>query len=297
MNKIIPKLNFIVPIVFTVFTLPITAQTNYNPWQHMREELTISRLEKMQANDQYDCENVREQISDYEEAKKQAIGKDSTKISTYMALRSLSFYQCRETYDYLKNIVKTDPSEQVRCNVIRLIGWMRNPESIGFLRELLKKERVTRAERHAILLACCHIGLFNKRQDLLDEVLPLVDDFCMDKGGIAHDCTDEDCAELYFTLGGESALHYFSYCLKNEETQLTAALNLVQLGEYETTYPIFVAALSSENIEDFFPAMQGLATIGTEEAFALIRAQTQSENPRIAQMAQWILDYIVFKQN
>ena len=292
MNKIIPKLNFIVPIVFTVFTLPITAQTNYNPWQHMREELTISRLEKMQANDQYDCENVREQISDYEEAKKQAIGKDSTKISTYMALRSLSFYQCRETYDYLKDIVRTDPSEQVRCNVIRLLGWMRNTESIGFLRELLKKEKLTRAERYSILLACCHIGLFNKRQDILDEALSLIDKFCMDKAEMPQDCTDEDCAELYFTIGGESALNYFSYCLKNEETQLTAALKLAQLGEYETTYPIFAATLKNGNADDFFPAMQGLATIGTEEAFALIKVQTLNENPYIAQMAQWIFDYI-----
>jgi len=297
MNKIIPTLNFIVLLVLTVLIVPLTAQNNYNPWQHIREELTTTRLEKMQTNDQYDCENVRELITDYEEAQKRATEEDSTKMAPYMALRSLSFYQCRETYDYLKNIVRTDPSEQVRCNVIRLLGWMRNPESMGFLRELLKKESATRAEKHTILLACCHIGLFNKRQDILDEALPLIDKFCMDKAETSQDCTDEDCAELYFTIGGESALNYFSYCLKNEETKLTAALKLAQLGEYKTTYPVFVAALSSENIEDLFPAMQGLATIGTEETFALIKAQTQNENPHIAQMAQWILDYLVFKQN
>jgi hypothetical protein len=79
MNKIFLSINFIVLTVLTVLILPLTAQTNYNPWQHLREELTISRLEKMQTNDQYDCENVRELITDYEEAQKQVKELQQTK--------------------------------------------------------------------------------------------------------------------------------------------------------------------------------------------------------------------------
>jgi len=126
----------------------------------------------------------------------------------------------------------------------------------------------------------------------MNEADRLVDEFCGNKDGTTYNCLDDDCAKLYFTIGGEPAINYFSYCLENEESNLIAALKLAQLGEYERTYPVFVEVLKNEDTDNMFSAMQGLAAIGTPETFALIRAQTQNENTYIAKQAQYIFDYI-----
>jgi len=289
MNKIIFSFSFIV-LIFTLHAQ--MGDNDYNPWKYIREELIISSLEKMQLNDRQDCESVKEAIDNYNVLRKETMEKDTMSFVTYMSLRSISFFQCPSSYNFIKDLIKTDSSEQIKCGAIRLLGWMRGIESITFLKELLKKERLSTQEKYHIILAFCQIGIFNEREDIMDEAIELTEQFCSSRNGMAYNCASNDCAELYFTIGGEPATNYFSYCLENEKYNLVAALKLAQLGEYEKTFPIFAETIKNKNVDDMFTAMQGLAAIGTEEAFKLIRAQTQNENASIAKQAQWIFDYI-----
>jgi len=289
MKKIMFSLSFVV-VIFT-----LNAQTDnadYNPWKYMREELVISNLKKMQLNDRQDCESVKETIDNYNELRKEMTEEDTMRFDTYLLLRNISFFQCPDSYSFIKDLIKTDSSEQIKCDAIRLLGWMRGIESITFLKELLKKERLSTQEKYHIVLALCQIGIFNEREDTMDEAVELTEQFCSSQNGMTYNCLNDDCAELYFTIGGEPALNYFSYCLETEKYNLVAALKLAQLGEYEKTFPIFAETIKNENVDDMFTAMQGLAAIGTKEAFDLIRAQTQNENAYIAKQAQWIFDYI-----
>jgi len=264
----------------------------YNPWKYMREELVLSRLEMLKTMDRLDCEKVKEEITHLDALRKDKLEEDSLIVDAYFSLRNISFFQCSESYNYLKHLIKTDTSEHFRCYAITLLGWMRNTESIAFLKELLKKEGLTKDERYNAVLAYCQIAIASERQDLMDESDRLVDEFCGNKNGTAYNCLDEDCTTLYFTIGGAPAIDYFSYCLENETNSLIAALKLAQLGEYEKTYPVFVEVLKNEDIDNIFSALQGLAAIGTPETFELIRAQTQNENSFIAKQAQYIFEYI-----
>ncbi len=69
---------------------------------------------------------------------------------------------------------------------------------------------------------------------------------------------------------------------------------MAQLGEYDKTFPIFEEAIS--NGTGINAALYGLAAIGTEEAFQLIREQTQNKNEMIAKTAKRILQYIDIKR-
>jgi hypothetical protein len=194
---------------------------------------------------------------------------------------------CKEAYDYIKDLIKQENSEQMRCHLIRYLGWMGNTESVTFFKQLLKKEALSANEEFHILFALCGVGRHSERQDITDEAMRLVNEFCSEQNGRYFDCTNTDCAQLYYYMGGETALDYFRYCLENAETPLPATLKLALLGEHEKTFSIFAEAIDSENADDILIALQGLNAIGTEEAYWLMKSQTQHENEAVAKTAQW----------
>ena len=97
-------------------------------------------------------------------------------------------------------------------------------------------------------------------------------------------------------LGGTSAINFFNAQLKQEEHKLYAALFLAQLGEYKQTFPIFVAALSSDDEYEVHTAIMGLATIGTEEALELIINLPPEKNRCAPKVARFNFDFNNFNE-
>lgn len=263
---------------------------DYNPYQHQREDYNRRALELMQEGESEDCEKLKDAIDEYYE-RVEYMHETKEHVDFFYALASISKFQCPEAYDFIKNIIKTDTSEKLRYDAILFLAQMRSPKSIPFLQEHLKKEDLSHKERFAVAAAFSRIGVHNNLQDIINEAIKILDELCYDyKYGVVYNCIWE-----YYSIGGQPALDFFYYHLERENSRISAAHKLAQLGglkEYEATFPIFVEALHNGDETDIHIAIFGLAAIGTEEAFELIREQTKSENKFIASQAKWIFTRI-----
>jgi len=248
--------------------------------------LTLLRSYGLPPEDPEACETAIETINHYVAFLKCIEEKPVNECDNAKTLELTTLSQCKEACDYLQELINKEKSEPIRCGLIRFLGWTGDVEFVPFLKELLKKEKLSVNEKSHILFAFCQIGKHSDNKDIIDNVVRLTDEFCKEQNGLDYDCTNSDCAQLYYYLGGEAALNYFSYCFENEETRLSAALKLAFLGEYEKTLPVFAAAIFSENRDDILIALQGLKAIGTEAAYLLIKSQTQHEDVAIALTAQ-----------
>ncbi|MCL2130831.1 MAG: hypothetical protein FWH36_00020 [Lentimicrobiaceae bacterium] len=269
----------------------VQKESNYNPYKYGREEYNRIKFDLIQNyGTDKDCEMAKKLVNRYYE-KLEYMLKTKEDVGLFLILKRISLFQCEESYDFFKNMVKTDTSEENRCYAIMVLGWMRNVEFIGFLKEHLKEEGLSSKEKFAIANALHNIGRYNDRQDIIDEAVKILNELCYDENlGVVHSCIWE-----YYSMGGQPALDFFYYYLEKDNSRLSAAQRLAELGglkEYEITFPIFVEALRSGDENDIHIAIFGLAAIGTEEAFELIREQTKSENEFIARRAQFIFDNI-----
>jgi len=233
-----------------------------------------------------DCETAIEAITEYVEFLKCVAETPNSDCIQGQTSPLAILSDCKEACDYLESIIQKENSEQIRCGLIRYLGWMGNAESVIFLKQMLNKEELSMNEKHHIIFAYCQIGKFSERQDIMDEAVRLTDAFCGAQQGLYADCANSDCSQLYYYMGGETALNFFFYCFENEETRLPAALKLALLGEYKKTFPVFAEAINSDNNNDIITALQGLKAIGTEEAYLLIKTQIKNENESIAKIAQ-----------
>ena len=252
--------------------------------------LTVLRSHALPEQDPSDCETAIEAIDNYVEFLKCVTQNPNNKCDEAQTSEMAIISDCDEAYDYIKNLIQKEDVEKIRCGLIRYLGWMGNAESVTFLKQLLEKEELSVNEEFYILFALCQVGKHNERWDIMEEALRLTDAFCGKQSELYANCTSLHCSQLYYYIGGKTALGFFSYCLENEGTRLSAALKLALLGEYEKTFPIFAEAINSENSNDIFIALQGLNAIGTEAAYRLMKAQTQNENESVAKTAQWFCE-------
>jgi HEAT repeat protein len=109
-------------------------------------------------------------------------------------------------------------------------------------------------------------GVHGATPDLKEKSITILDEICYD----APLEVLATCILNYFNIGESAAIKFFNSHLEKEEFKLYAALFLAQLGEHKQTFPIFAAALSSEDEYEVHTAIMGLAAIGTEEAIELI---------------------------
>ena len=246
----------------------------------------LSAFLKLNAQYAEDCEMALDAIDEYIAFIK-CIEENPDKMCDDAQTTQLTpISYCKEASDYLKNLIRNEEAEPMRCHLIRYAGWTGDAEGIPFLKELLKKEELSANEKNVILFAFLQVGKHSERRDIMDEAARLVNEFCSEQSGLYFDCTNAACAQLYYYMGGDAALAFFSYCFENEETRLQAALKLAFLGESEKTFPVFAKALFSENTNDILTALQGLNAIGTEAAYQLMKSQTQHEEVGIARTAQ-----------
>jgi len=269
MKKIIFSFSFIVLIVLIV---PLNAQTreyDYHPYEYAQEELFLTSLGVREVYESDDCIIAQAMMNKFFNA--EARGDEKAK---YNYLRTISFFQCEEAFNFLETQIKTNPSETDRCNAIMFLAWMLNPDYLPCILEYAKKSRLSIQEKSAIATAFMAFGIHNSSLDLKEQAIKILDEICDD----APPQILASCILNYFSLGGDVAIKFFTAQLQQEEFKLYAALFLAQLGEHEQTFPIFAATLSSDDEYEVHMAIMGLAFIGTEEAIQLLSNISPEEN-------------------
>lgn len=260
---------------------------DYNPYEYAREELFLTSLSVRELYESDDCKTAGELIHRFHKAN--AAGNDEEK---YSLIRTLSFYQCRESYDFFETQIRSNPSETDRCNTIMYFAWMLNPDYLPCILEYAKKDKLSIQEKAALATAFMVFGVHASYPNLKEQSIQILDEICYD----APADVLESCILSYFNLGGNLAIDFFRSHLKQQEFKLYAALLLAQLGEHKITFPIFVEALDSKDTYEIHIAVSGLAAIGTEEALELILKLDPSKNKYTPRSARWMFDYVDIKK-
>ena len=261
----------------------VNAQTDkeYNPYQHQREEYIKTGEEFFEEFKKVDCNEIQEfarnAINGYYS------GEYTEKEIEHFFSRLGKMY-CPEIIDFFENVIAIDNSEKIRCDAMQKLGWLRAKNSVPILMNQLNKD-ISDFEKACIGASLTVIGEWELAIPVLNSVC-----FCKD-----YDIRQK-CLWSYYIIGNEPAIRYFNYFFEFQESRLWAANYLARLGKYEKTFPIFVEAIQSGITNNILSAIDGLAAIGTEEAFQLIREQTQSKNEVIAKEAKWIFEYINIKR-
>jgi len=261
MKKITFTLSF---IVLTVLIAPLNAQTldyDYNPYQYAQEELFLSSASFREVYENDDCKRATELINQFyiAEAKEDEEEK-------YNLMRSISFFQCEEAFDFLEYQIIKNPSETDRCHAIMFSAWTLNFDFLPSILEYAKKDTLSIQEKAAVATALMAFGIQYPYLGLKEESVSILEEICVDTS--LHILGN--CIFNYFSLGGDTALQFFTAQLAQKEYELYAALFLAQLGEHIQTFPLFEEALSSEDSYEVHLAIMGLVTIGTEEAIELV---------------------------
>jgi len=238
-----------------------TNNTDYNPYEYAQEELFLTSFGVREVYENEDCATARAFISRFNNA--EARGDENEK---YHCLRAISFFQCEESYIFLENQIKRSLVETDRCNAIVFLAWMQNPDYLPIIMEYAMNNRLSIEEKAAIATAYMVFGVHGTFPNLKDKAINTLDEICYE----AEVEILATCILNYFNLKDSAAIKFFNAQLENEEFKLYAALFLARLGEHKQTFPIFAAALSSENEYEVYTAILGLAAINTEEATALI---------------------------
>jgi len=263
---------------------------DYNPYQYARENFIISCLEVRTEFERNDCENVKEIIEKFYEIDTMEHDKEKIEYIKY-----ISRFQCQETYNFLKTQIKNNPSETVRYNAIIFLAWSLNSDYLPCILEYAKKDSLSTQEKLALGSAFTILGVYTSHSELKEEAIKFLDEICYDFSSDTIPCFDPSmdfvrngCFWNYYKLGEKAAINYFNVWGEHQKgfKKVTAAVLLAELGEYETTYPIFIEAIHSDIPNYVYEAIRGLAIFGTEEAILLIEEQTQNNNDKIAKYAQ-----------
>jgi len=285
MNKIILSFSF---IALTVLIAPLTAQTpNSHPYEYAQEELFINSSSFRERHESHDCETARALINRFHNA--EAKENHEEKWNT---LKSVSFVPCAESYHFLETVIKTGRSETDRCHALINLSWMRNPDKLPVILEYSKKLTLSMREKAAVATALTIYGIRDSLPHLVEQSITILDE-------IGYDCPEdvlEHCILSYWMIGGDAALNFFNSQLEQEKNKLYAALFLAQLGEHKQTFPIFAAALSSDDEYEVHTAIIGLAAIGTEEAIELIINLPPEKNRCTPKVARFNFDFKNFKK-
>jgi hypothetical protein len=242
----------------------LNAQTqsyNYNPYEYAQEELFLTSFGIRERYESRDCATANIFMNKFYNAGFR--GDDKEK---YNALRSISFFQCPESFHFLEDQIRNSPSETDRCYALMFLAWMMNPESLSTFLEYAKKNTLSIQEKVAVATAFMVFGVHGANPDLKEKAISILDEICYD----APLETLAACILNYFNLGESAAIKFFTSHLEKEEFKLYAAFFLARLGEHKQTFPIFANALNSDDEYEVHTAILGLAAIGTEEATELL---------------------------
>jgi len=257
---------------------------DYNPYQYARESYVISYLWNMINYESDDCDLVKELIKKFYTMDQKE--RDEAPIDL---ISHISRFQCQEAYDFLKTQIKNNPLEKDRCTAIVSLAGSLNSDYISCILEYAKKDSLSVKEKLALAEAYTIFGIYASYSDLKEEAIKLLDEVCYNSSFGSN--LEHSCAWTYYRLGGEAAINYHTSLLEKREgfRRVAIAGVIAELGEYETTFPIFVEAIHRGTTNDILAAIDGLKVIGTEEALRMVEEQTHSKNEKIAKKAQEVL--------
>jgi hypothetical protein len=210
----------------------------------------------------------------------------------YNLIRTLSYFQCEDVYDFLEKIIKINSSETNRCHALIYLAWMLNIDYLPTVQHYVRKLSLSAQEKSSVATALMIFGVYDAQPHLVEQSLQILNEICDE----ASEQVLENCVLSYLMSEDPAAINFFSTQMQQEEYQLYAALFLVQMGEYNQTFPIFAAALSSDDLYEVHTAVMGLATIGTEEAIEMILNLDPEKNRYHPKEARWSFEYINFEE-
>jgi len=232
-----------------------------SPYEYAQEELFLTSLGVRENYESTDCATAKDHISRFHIA--DAKGDNNEK---YNAMRAISFFQCEESYVFFENQIKRSPIETDRCLAIMFLAWMMNPDYLPTILEYAIKSSLSINEKSAIATALMIYGIHDAQSPLVEKSIAILEEICYD----APTDVLAACILNYFNLKDSTAINFFNAQLEQEEYKLYAAFFLAQLGEHKKTFPIFAAALNSDDEYEVHTAILGLAEIDSEEAIQLI---------------------------
>jgi len=277
--------------------LELLPQTeDYNPYQYAREEHILSILEFRKEIEREDCENVKELIEMFNNNITDGIYRDEIDY-----IRHISRFQCKEAYDFLKTQILNNPSEITRYYSIMFLAWSLEPAHLSLIFEYAKRDSLSVKDNLALGSAFMIYGVYTSNSELKAKAIRLLDAVCYDFSSdtipgfdSTMDILRSGCDACYFKLGGKAAIKYYTSLLGQREgfRKVAIASTIAELGEYESTFPIFVEAIHRGTANDILCALDGLKVIGSVEALRLIEEHTHSKNEKISKKAQEILKNI-----
>jgi hypothetical protein len=203
-------------------------------------------------------------------------------------MKSISFFRCHESLNFLENQIHSSHSEVDRCNAMINLAWMLEPDYLPLIIQYVNKPSLSIQEKSAVATALMIYGINDSPPHLVAQSLQILNDICGDTSLYVL----ENCILCYFLEGGNSAKNFFISQLQQEENKLYAALFLAQLGEHKTTFSIFEKTLSSDDEYDIHLAIMGLAFIDTEEAIQLILNIDPKKNRYAPKEMRWNFNYL-----
>jgi hypothetical protein len=263
--------------------IPQTKDKNYNPYKYAKEKHIIACLEVNIENARRDeCETLKEIIEMFYKTDFTISDKEKSDF-----IREISRFQCQESFDFLVEQIKNNPSETVRCYAMMYLSWSLNSDYLPCILEYAKKDSLSAQEKLAIAVSFMIFGVYTSRPELKEEAIKFLDEICYDSL-LEEGVIFQNCIWAYYKLGGNSAVKFFNSWLEKQDglRRISIAVFLAKLGEYEKTFPIFLEAIHSEITNNILEAIDGLKVIGTKEALFLIEEQTQNKNEKIAKYAQ-----------
>ena len=262
-------------IILGVFIIA-NAQTEkeYNPYRYeekkaIQEQIRAEQYQEFLAK-KCDALQLQELIENY----------NTTKNSQH--LYGMYDYNCSEAIDYAIDLLNTSSDKEARKVAITMLGFSRYHDAIPLLLSHVKND-ISSDEKIAIAKA---LVILNKKT----EALEILDSNCYDMDDMTN-----DCIYTYFNLFDKAtALKFFEHYFNKPETQLEAACKLAALGIYEITFPLFVEFLENNTTysRGIVYSLCGLAAIGTEEAFDIIKKYAKNDGTLISGTATHILDVI-----
>jgi len=257
-------------------------EIKYNRFRHTREEHIIiaKELTDSYKNIEIDCndEEIRSETKTY----KSIYHSDTASIESKQdVLRELVHINCQEVIDFYVDILHNDPNKQIKADAILYLGWLNAKSNIPVLLEVAKKENNLRfANRIAFTL--CLMEEFELAASILDRV-------CFNEDGSVN----KDCIENYEYAGREELVrnYWLSEWEKDndENRKLTIALHLTKHGAYDISFSVIKEALEGTDTYKRRSAINGLATIASEEALELIQNCMNDEDVVVANYAKSVI--------
>jgi hypothetical protein len=262
--------------LFSQYELIDSLNCDYNPYRYKeRREAELFDLEEIRTNFiSMQCDKIytKQLIEEYNKSKD---------IQYLYTINSQC--NCPEVVDYAKLLIDSSQNEDVRCLAIGMLGFRRQYDAIPLLFRHLEKD-ISPIEKIAVASTLSVLEEQTKALEIFER-------YCYEMEEMNNQCF----FNYYYRLDKQNAIKYFEYYFYNiPNCKLRAATRLAELGQF--TYSQFINLIDINDEKKANWAIFGLAAIGTTEALAFIKEQTDSKYSDIAKNADFVLNYIKMKR-